>query len=262
VQQFRDERDAALESYRQALDLFRATGSRLGEANTLKAIGDVQQFRDERDAALESYRQALDLFRATGSRLGEANVLVSLGGIEKDRATAQTLFEQAFITFEMIQDHYSIARTRYYFGQKLQEWGEVESAADQYRQSTETFEALGLPRTADVPWHALAQLRGETPRPLPARQAELRAGFGSLILAVTAAAGGDQAARAQVEALFEQLTQGNWQIVEAIQRVWEGERELAALTTGIDVNSAFLVSEMLAALADPEGYAAGLEGGE
>jgi hypothetical protein len=34
--------DAALQSYAQALDLFRAVGDRLGEANTRKAIGDVQ----------------------------------------------------------------------------------------------------------------------------------------------------------------------------------------------------------------------------
>ena len=66
VQNFRDERDAALASYEQALELFRAVGSRLGEANVLKAMGDVQHFRDERDAALASYEQALELFRAVG----------------------------------------------------------------------------------------------------------------------------------------------------------------------------------------------------
>ena len=48
VQQFRDERDAALASYNEALKLFKAVGDHLGEANVLKAIGDVQQFRDER----------------------------------------------------------------------------------------------------------------------------------------------------------------------------------------------------------------------
>ncbi|MEW5721285.1 MAG: tetratricopeptide repeat protein, partial [Chloroflexota bacterium] len=36
------------------------------QANVLQAIGDVQQFRDERDAALESYAQALALFRSVG----------------------------------------------------------------------------------------------------------------------------------------------------------------------------------------------------
>ncbi|MDL1911610.1 hypothetical protein FBQ81_13125, partial [Chloroflexi bacterium CFX6] len=38
------------------------------KANVLQAIGDVQQFRDERDAALASYEQALKLFREIGAK--------------------------------------------------------------------------------------------------------------------------------------------------------------------------------------------------
>ncbi|MEW5961709.1 MAG: tetratricopeptide repeat protein, partial [Chloroflexota bacterium] len=71
--------DEALASYGQALALFRAVGSRLGEANTLQAIGDVQGFKKENDEALASYGQALALFRAVGSRLGEANTLQAIG---------------------------------------------------------------------------------------------------------------------------------------------------------------------------------------
>jgi tetratricopeptide (TPR) repeat protein len=54
-------------------------GSKLGEANVLKAIGDVQQFRKDMEAALSSYGEALGLFRAVGDRLGEANVLKAIG---------------------------------------------------------------------------------------------------------------------------------------------------------------------------------------
>lgn len=49
------------------------------EANVLQAIGDVQKFRDERDQALESYHEALQLFKAVGAKLGEANVYYSRG---------------------------------------------------------------------------------------------------------------------------------------------------------------------------------------
>lgn len=52
------------------------------KANVLQAIGDVQQFRDDRDAALESYNEALKLFRQVGAKLGEANVLSSLNHLE------------------------------------------------------------------------------------------------------------------------------------------------------------------------------------
>ncbi|MFC1465702.1 MAG: tetratricopeptide repeat protein [Candidatus Brachytrichaceae bacterium NZ_4S206] len=50
----------------------------------LKAIGDLQQFRDERDAALASYAQALDLFRKIGDRLGEANVYLAIGRAQRE----------------------------------------------------------------------------------------------------------------------------------------------------------------------------------
>jgi tetratricopeptide (TPR) repeat protein len=84
VQKFRDDRDAALESYAAALGLFRQVGARLGEANVLQAIGDVQKFRDDRDAALESYAAALGLYRQVGARLGEANVLQAQGFLQLD----------------------------------------------------------------------------------------------------------------------------------------------------------------------------------
>lgn len=48
------------------------------KANTLKAIGDVQQFRDDRDAALQSYNDALALFKAVGDKLGEANTKLAI----------------------------------------------------------------------------------------------------------------------------------------------------------------------------------------
>jgi tetratricopeptide (TPR) repeat protein len=85
VQQFRKDRDAALASYDQALERFNAIGDRLGQANVLKAIGDVQQFRKELDAALASYDQALERFNAIGSLLGQANVLMAIGDVQQFR---------------------------------------------------------------------------------------------------------------------------------------------------------------------------------
>ena len=83
VQQFRKEMEAALQSYDQALSLYRAVGSRLGEANTLQAMGEVQRFQDQYEAALQSYDQALSLYRAVGDRLGEANTLKAIGEVQR-----------------------------------------------------------------------------------------------------------------------------------------------------------------------------------
>ncbi|HOV49104.1 MAG TPA: tetratricopeptide repeat protein, partial [Anaerolineae bacterium] len=82
----------------EALGLYRAVGDRLGEANTLLALGDVQAFQDGRDAALASYAQALTLFREIGDRLGEANTLEALGEVQafrKDLDAALASYAQA-----------------------------------------------------------------------------------------------------------------------------------------------------------------------
>ena len=105
VQQFRDDRDAALQSYQQALGLYRAVGDRLGEANVLQALGDVQQFRQETDAALRSYQQALALYRAVGAKLGEANVLYEIGNVQQfrdDRDAALQSYQQALALFRAV----------------------------------------------------------------------------------------------------------------------------------------------------------------
>ena len=76
----------------------------------LQAIGDVQQFRDDRDAALASYQQALTLFRAIGASLGEANVLAAQSRlwIGDDPALSQQLLESAIEIRRAINDPYSI----------------------------------------------------------------------------------------------------------------------------------------------------------
>ncbi|MEM6427529.1 MAG: tetratricopeptide repeat protein, partial [Cyanobacteria bacterium P01_D01_bin.128] len=79
VLQFQKQTTEALKNYEQAIDLYRATGARLGEANTLQAIGDVLQFQKQTTEALKNYEQAIDLYRATGDRLGEANTLQAIG---------------------------------------------------------------------------------------------------------------------------------------------------------------------------------------
>ncbi|MGE5660319.1 MAG: tetratricopeptide repeat protein, partial [Actinomycetota bacterium] len=57
----------------QLLNFCQATNDRLGEANTLQAIGDVLQFQKHSSEALEHYQQALGIFRQVGASLGEAN---------------------------------------------------------------------------------------------------------------------------------------------------------------------------------------------
>ncbi len=138
----------AEENFRRALEAARRAGDRLGEANTLKAIGDVQQFRKEIDAALDSYRQALQLFRAVGSRLGEANTLLSMAGLESELEAGRAQFEQAMALYQAVGDPYSIAYGLYYYARYLLEHGQKTEAIPLLERSATTFEERGLPQLA------------------------------------------------------------------------------------------------------------------
>jgi tetratricopeptide (TPR) repeat protein len=146
VQQFRDERNAALQSYQQALALFRQVGDRLGEANVLQAIGDVQQFRDDRDAALQSYQQALALFRQVGDRLGEANTLKAIGDVQqfrKETDAALQSYQQALALFRQVGDRLGEANTLKAIGDVQQFRKETDAALQSYQQALALFRQVG-----------------------------------------------------------------------------------------------------------------------
>lgn len=69
----------ALESYEQALRLYRETSDRAGEAATLNNIGTVHNSLGDRHQALTHYRQALIIVREIGDRAAEATTLNNIG---------------------------------------------------------------------------------------------------------------------------------------------------------------------------------------
>ncbi len=84
---------AAAADQRQALDLFRRLGDRLGQARTLDELGLVQLLTGDYPAAAASVAEAIELFRDLGSRHGLAMALNSLGELSfadlSDRGSPQ-----------------------------------------------------------------------------------------------------------------------------------------------------------------------------
>ncbi|MBP7444799.1 MAG: tetratricopeptide repeat protein, partial [Zoogloea sp.] len=71
---------------------------RLGEANTLRALGDLHLRNARLDDARKAYENALELYRKVEDRLGEANTIQGLGLLalnSKDPAEAFRLFARA-----------------------------------------------------------------------------------------------------------------------------------------------------------------------
>lgn len=136
-------RMAWLEASRTAAEKI---GDRLGEANVLRAIGDVQQFRKDNEAAVQSYEQALGLFRAVGDRLGEANVLAAQGqaALSGDQEAADLLLEQALAIYRAIGSHYSIAAQIGNYGWTLLRIGHTAQARIYLARAADLFAEMGL----------------------------------------------------------------------------------------------------------------------
>jgi tetratricopeptide (TPR) repeat protein len=107
----------ALERYEAALGFYRDIGARLGEANTLKAIGDVLQFLKRSTEALERYEAALGFYRDIGARLGEANTLQAYGQLQEDNTQALAYFQLAQELYSQIGDRYSQGRNLLFIAQ-------------------------------------------------------------------------------------------------------------------------------------------------
>uniref|UniRef100_UPI0015937CC6 hypothetical protein n=1 Tax=Derxia lacustris TaxID=764842 RepID=UPI0015937CC6 len=72
----------------------RQIGARLGEANTLQALGQLKQRGDDLAGARVDFDAALGLYRQIGDRLGEANTLQALGTLAAAEGRPVAAFAQ------------------------------------------------------------------------------------------------------------------------------------------------------------------------
>ncbi|MFF3321060.1 tetratricopeptide repeat protein [Streptomyces sp. NPDC002889] len=82
----------SLDHSAEALDLYRSTGDRHGQANALRNLASIARRRGDLETAQQHSADALALYRSIGSRLGQANALDGLAHIARlqgDLETAQ-----------------------------------------------------------------------------------------------------------------------------------------------------------------------------
>ena len=137
--------------------MYREIGDRLGEANTLIAIGDVLQFLKRSTEALENYEGALALYREIGARLGEANALQAIGILQEDLNLGLKYCQAALELYTQIGDKYSQSRNLIYFmSEILLKLGREQEAVDSLNR--------GIELARDIPYEvfvedALAKIR-------------------------------------------------------------------------------------------------------
>ncbi|HEU4322898.1 MAG TPA: tetratricopeptide repeat protein [Roseiflexaceae bacterium] len=146
VQQFRDEREAALQSYTIALQLYRAIGDRQGEATTLWCIGGIQRFQGEMQTAQTSYQAALELYQSLGERLGEANTHKALGDIHefrKETEAALVSYQAALELYRDVRDRLGEANTLRSIGDIQRFRSEQDAALESYKVALELYQGMG-----------------------------------------------------------------------------------------------------------------------
>lgn len=115
------------------------------KANVLQAIGDVQQFRKENDAALESYNEALKLFKTVGAKLGEANIYYSRGRMlvvtGKPKEGLEEL-QSAMNVYEEIGAISSQANIYMFLGQVMASSGQKDEAIKMVSQAVSLGEKI------------------------------------------------------------------------------------------------------------------------
>ncbi len=153
VQVSRGERTAAIESYRQALMIFRQTGRRGEEAGILCRIGDVQLAMDSRlrDAAMQNYAQALSIYQQVGDFRREADALRKMGNV--DLAAAKESYQRASDLQQRMPGSPSISR--------LLATGDThrEAARQSYEQALNLFLSAGDNSRVDAIREAIADVK-------------------------------------------------------------------------------------------------------
>ena len=84
---------AALQSYQQALAIYKEIGDRKGEANSLGGLGNAYYSLGQYQKAIEFYQETLAIAREIGNRNGEANSLNNLGNAYRSLGQYQKAIE-------------------------------------------------------------------------------------------------------------------------------------------------------------------------
>lgn len=130
----------------RALVLYKRSGNRYGEAETVNALGIGYARLGQNDHALAQYRQAVELRRAVGNRRGLAtslrnlgNVLVLTGRFDE----AQRSLQQARELHAALDDRHGLAAVDNELGLLAEERGDYPAALDAFRRALQAWRQAG-----------------------------------------------------------------------------------------------------------------------
>ncbi|MFZ1025588.1 MAG: tetratricopeptide repeat protein [Limnoraphis robusta] len=140
--QFRE----ALQSFQQALEIYREIGNRQGEANSLGNLGITYRSLGQYQKAIEFYQQQLTIAREIGDRKGEGASLNNLGIAYNSLGQYQKAieFHQQWLTIAReIGDRRGEANSLGGLGNAYRNLGQYQKAIEFYQQSLTIAREIG-----------------------------------------------------------------------------------------------------------------------
>ncbi len=142
ISQYRE----ALQSWHKALDLYRKTGNRQKEADSLNNLGNAYSLLGQYQSAIDYYQQSLAIEREIGNRNGEASSLVNLGSVYVSLGQYQSAidyYQQSLSILQEIGDRKGEAGSLNNLGIAYFSLGQYPKAIDYFQQSVAIFKNIG-----------------------------------------------------------------------------------------------------------------------
>jgi hypothetical protein len=89
------------------------------------------------------------------------------------------------------------------------------------------------------------------PSQQPDEMEEVLQRFDTFLRGVAAVARGEEQFRTDIEALLPKMEESGWQLSKAVKRIWRGERSLARLMKGLDLQDSILIQRILEYVEQP-----------
>jgi CHAT domain-containing protein/Tfp pilus assembly protein PilF len=137
--------EAALQSWQQALIIYREIKDRRGEGNALGNLGVAYQNLGDYAKAIEYYQQSLDILREIKDRLGQGQALGNLGATYHDLgdyAKAIEYHQQSLAILREIKDRLGEGKELGNLASAYSNLGDYAKAIEYYQQSLAIFRTI------------------------------------------------------------------------------------------------------------------------
>jgi tetratricopeptide (TPR) repeat protein len=150
TQQYRDGRyREAIQTYQQALVIYRKIGDRSSQGATLHKIGATYARLGEYPEALNFYQQALIIRQEIGNQASVGSTLNSMGAIYHQQGNynqALEFYQQALAIHQKVGDKVKEGRTLNNLGLLYDNLGQYAKAIEFYKQALAIFQTLDTPK--------------------------------------------------------------------------------------------------------------------